>query len=197
MQNALSGVAAPLRAAGADVSFDDSSLRITVVFSDRAALINQLGGLTHALPASAEWSLVRAVFSPAAIEWADADEALTHVTRYSEAVDLSAACGMFTAQIDAGSKNLAPLDNAAANDDEAQLKRALLSYAQRGWQTALAQGGVIYQVGSNETRVEPCAARAVAIASSTFLPVRVALIVAVVELVGIGILVVRWRGRKK
>jgi hypothetical protein len=160
-------------------------------------LIDQLGGLTNALPALAEWSLVRAVFSPAAIEWEDADEALTHVTRYSEAVDLSVACSAFTAQIDSVSQNLAPLDNAAANDDEAQLKRVLLNYAQRGWQAALAQGGVIYQAGSNETRVEPCAARAVAIASSTFLPVRVALIVAVVELVGIGILVVRWRGRKK
>ncbi len=197
MQNALSGIAAPLRAAGADVSFDASSLRITVPFSDPAALIDQLGALTHALPASAEWSLPRAVFSPAAIEWVDADAALTHGTRYSEAVDLAAACGALTAQIDAVSQNLTPLDNAAASDDAAQLKRALLSYAQRGWQAALAQSGVIYRVGSNETRVEPCAARAVTIASSTFLPLRVALIVAVIEIVGIGILVARWRGKKQ
>jgi tetratricopeptide (TPR) repeat protein len=197
VQNALSGAAASLRAAGADVAFNDSSLRITVQFADDVELTDRLAALEKALPNGPEWSIVRAVLSPRQIAWEDTDELLTHATRYREDVDLSAACGAFSAQVDAAARNLSPLDGAPSNDDEAQLKRALLKYAQAGWQDALAQSRVSYQVGANQARVGTCAAHSVTIATSTFLPLRVALIVGVIEFVGIGILIARWMGRRQ
>ncbi len=203
MQNALSGAAASLRAVAlkgdADVVFDNSLLSITVRFASRAELIDRLTALSAALPDRAEWSLVRAVLSPRDLAWEQVDEVVTHVTRYREDIDLSTACAAFTAQMDAASKGLALLDRASTSpgDDEMQLKRALLKYAQSGWQSALAQSRVLYQVGANQARVEPCAARQVVISTSTFLPGRVGLIVAVVEIVGLGILVARWRRKKR
>ena len=197
LQNTLSGAATALRAAGADISFDQTSLNLTVQFADRAELIDKLAALSGAVPDRAEWALVRGILSPHDVAWEEADEVVTHVTSYHEEVDLSAACAAFAAESDTAAKNLLPLDSAAANDDEAQLKRALLKYAQEGWQSARAQSRATFQAGANETRVEPCAARAVTLSAATFLPLRVALIVAVVELVGIGILIVRWIGRRR
>jgi len=193
MQNALSGVAAQWRAAGADVTFDDSLLSVTVAFETRTELIDKLAALAQALPERAEWSLVHAVLSPRDIAWEEADEVVTHATRYREEVDFSPACSAFATQMDAISKDLSPLGSAPANDDETQLKRALLDYAASGWQGALAQSRVTYRVGSHEEHVEPCAVQPVVIAASSFLPLRVALIVGVVEIAGIGILIIRWR----
>ena len=197
LQNTLSGAAASLIVAGASVSFDDASFTITVPFAHRAELIDKLAALVNAMPDRAEWSLVRAVSSPHDVAWNETDEVITHVTNYREDVDLGAACSAFSAESSAATKSLALLDNAAANDDEAQLKRALLQNAQSGWQDALAQGSVTYRAGSNETRVEPCAARAVALSATAFRPLRVALIVAAIEIVGIGILIGRWRRRRR
>ncbi len=196
-QNVLSGVAASLRAAGAGVTFDASRFGITVPFASASDLTDKLAALAQALPSSAEWSFVRAVLSPKNIAWEDTDQAVTHATHLHEDIDLSPACGAFTVQVDALSSSLAPLANAPASDGAAQLQRALLQYAQSGWQAALAQGSVTYHVGANTTRVEPCAARAVELTASTFLPLRVALIVAGIEIVGIGILVARWRRRRR
>jgi len=103
----------------------------------------------------------------------------------------------FAAPLDAISQSLKPLDNAPATDEEAQLKRTLLKYAQRGWQSALASGRVTYRVGADETRVEACTAQTIVASSSTWRPERVALIVAGIELVGIAVLVVRWRGKTR
>ncbi len=199
LQNTLSGAAAALIAAGAHVSFDDASLAIAISFADHAELTDELAALAKVLPPGAEWSLVRAVLSPHDVLWNETDGLVTHVTDYREEVDLAAACSAFGAESAAAAKNLAPLDSApgTSRDDEAQLKRALLKYAQSGWQAALAQGSVTYRAGSNETRVEPCAVRTVALSASAFRPLRVALIVAAIEIVGIGILVVRWQRRKR
>ncbi|HEX7586782.1 MAG TPA: hypothetical protein VF478_00550, partial [Anaerolineae bacterium] len=197
LQNALSGATAALRTAGADVSFDTTGLTISVPFESRDELVVKLAVLAAALPDRTEWAVVHGILSPRAVEWEERDEVATHVTSYREEVDLSPACGAFAAQIDAGAKNLLALDSAAANDDEAQLKRALLKYAQDGWQSARAESRVTFQAGSNETRVEPCAARTITLSTSTFLPLRVALIVGVVETLGIGILILRWIGRRR
>lgn len=195
--NSLSGSAAALRAAGADVSFDETSLKISVPFDNRADLVIKLIALSAAVPAGPEWALVRGVLSPHDVAWEETDDVLTHVTSYREQVDLSTACGAFAAESATASKNLSPLNSAGANDDEAELKRALLKYAQDGWNSAQAQSRATFQAGANETRVEPCAAREVTLSAVTFLPLRVGLIVAVIELVGIGILVARWIGRKR
>jgi hypothetical protein len=200
MQNAASGVIAQMRQIGADANLasdgSNAALILTVTFSDRAELTVKLDALAKLLPTRADWALVRAVVSPDNVEWSETDEFFTHTTRYREDLDLSSACNEFNMQIGDLLKNLTPLDAAAANDSEAQLKRALLGYAQRGWQNALALGQVTYRAGADQARVDACAARTLEWSSSTWRPERVGLVVAGIELIGAGILIWRWRRRK-
>ncbi|MEW5718075.1 MAG: hypothetical protein AB1817_05585, partial [Chloroflexota bacterium] len=200
-QNELSGVVSTLRAAGADanIASDGVNILLTLAVPHQSPLQlrDQMRALAKTLPNRAEWSLVRAALSPTDIDWDEADELLTRTTRYREGVDLSPACRAFTAQLDPLAQNLKPLETASANNDEQQLKRALLKYAQRGWQSALANGRATYRAGAAEDRVEPCAAKTLAWSSSAWRPERVAVIVGVIELVGIGVLVARWIQARK
>ena len=200
-QNELSGIVSTLRAAGAEanIASDNANvlLTISVPFQTPLQLRDQMSALARTLPDRAEWSLVRATLTPTDIDWDEADELLTRATRYREGVDLSSACRAFTAQLDPLAQNLKPLEAASANDDEAQLKRALLKYAQRGWQSALANGRATYRAGAAEDRVEPCAAKLLAWSSSAWRPERVAVVVGVLEVAGITVLVARWMGRRK
>ena len=200
-QNELSGVVSTLRAAHADanIASDDANILLTIAvpYQTPLQLRDQMRAFAQTLPDRAEWSLVRAALSPDDIDFEETDELLTHVTRYREGVDLSPACRAFTAQLDPLAQNLKPLESASTNDAEAQLKRALLRYAQRGWQSALANARATYRAGAAEDRVEPCAAKTLAWSSSVWRPERVALIVGVVEVVGIAILIFRWRGKKR
>ena len=201
MQNAVSGVIASLRAAGTDASLvadgSNVALSINIAFADRAELANTLGALANALPNNADWSLVRAVLSPDNLEWNEADELFTHTTQYREDIDLSSACNAFNAQLDSIATNLSPLASASPNDDEAQLKHAMLNFAQKGWQNALSAGRVTYHAGANELRVDTCAAQTLAWSSSSWRIERVAIVVIVIELFGAGILVWRWRKRSR
>lgn len=201
LQNAVSGVVASLRAAGADANMaaDGANivLSLEITFENRAARDGALAALAQTLPDRAEWALVRAALSPSQIEWSESDEFFTRATSYREAVDLSPACAEFTAAVNEISKNLTPLASASANDDEAQLKRALFRFAQRGWQSALSFSRVTYRAGAEEARVDACAARTLAWSSSTWRPERVGWVVAVIELGGIGILAARWLSRRR
>jgi NADH:ubiquinone oxidoreductase subunit K len=56
---------------------------------------------------------------------------------------------------------------------------------------------VTYRAGPGETRVDACAARTIAWSSSSLRAERIALIVAAVEVVGIAVLMARWRRKKR
>ncbi|MBI3912975.1 MAG: hypothetical protein HY327_02080 [Chloroflexi bacterium] len=197
MQNMLSGVVARLRADGIEASYaaDAREILLTIIvpFSDTADLNNKLKGLANELE-GVEWSRARAVIAPSALTFGEMEEVWARTTRYRETVDLSGACRVFSAQLENLAPNVAALQN--ANDAEAQLKRALLAYAQTGWQSALAQGRVTYRVGSNETVVDACAAREVAVDIAPLRVERVAAIVIVIEILGGGILLLRRIRRK-
>jgi hypothetical protein len=199
-QNELSGVVSTWRAAGADAQIANEGanvlLLLTLPYQTPLQLRDRMSALAQKLPDRAEWSLVRAVLSPTDIDWEETDEWLTRVTRYREGVDFSPACRAFAAQLDPLAQNLKSLETASPSDDEAQLKRALFKYAQRGWQAALANGRATYRAGAEEERVEPCVAKMLAWSSSAWRPERVALIVGAIELVGIVILIVRWRRKR-
>ena len=139
---------------------------------------------------------MRAVFSPSDLAWEESDALLTQVTQYREGVDLSPVCSTLSAQLDGFTQNLKPLENLPASDEEGQLKRALLQYAQRGWQSAMATGSVTYRAGADETRVEACSARALASSSSTWRPDRVAIVVVAAQLVLLTMLAAAWWIRK-
>ncbi len=197
--NELSGVVARWRATGADahLASDGVNLWLTVTLPHQTPLQlrDAMRLLARQLSPRAEWALVRAVLSPGDIDWHETDEWFTRALRYSEAVDLSRACGAFTAQLDALAQHLQALENSPASD-EAQLQRALWRYAQRGWQASLATGRVVYRAGTREERVEACAAKTLVWSSSTWRPERVAIVVVVIEVVGIGFLIARWRRRR-
>ncbi|MBI5029839.1 MAG: hypothetical protein HZB51_04880 [Chloroflexi bacterium] len=201
MQNAASGTIAQLRQAGVDANLasdgSNVALVINVAFNSRAELATKLDALARLLPSRADWALLRAVIAPDNVEWSEADELFTHTIRYREDLDLSSACNEFNLQISDILKNLSSLDVASPNDVEAQLKRALLSYAQRGWQNALALGRVTYRAGTDEARVDACGARTLEWSPSSWRPERVGIIVAGIELIGAGILIWRWRSKSR
>lgn len=201
MQNAASGTIAQLRQAGADANLasdvSNVTLVINVTFTNRTELANKLDAFAKLLPNRADWALVRAVIAPDNVEWSETDELFTHTMRYREDLDLSAACNEFNLQISDVLKNLAPLDATSSNDVEAQLKRALLAYAQRGWQNALALGRVTYRAGADEARVDACGARTLEWSPSSWRPERVGIVVGGIEIIGAGILIWRWRKKRK
>ena len=198
--NTTSGIVAALRNS-TDVDANlvaqgtNVSIQINVPFENRGHLSAKLGALTQAMPNRAEWALMRAVLAPSQFEWTETDEWFTRSIRYSEYVDLSGTCNTFSTQLEGINQNIVPLANALPNDEEAQLKRALLQYAQRGWQNALSFAQVTFRAGKEETRVDACAAKTIAWSSSTWKIERVAILVLVIEVLGVGILVARWRAR--
>lgn len=197
MQNELSGITALARAAGieANYSVDAETMIVFVVpFSAAADLNSRLRAFADQIGTRAEWSLARAVIAPSALAWSETEELFARATRYREQVDLSGACRVFSAQLESVAQNLALLQT--ANDDVAQLKRALLTFAQSGWQRARAQGRVIYRVGENETIVDSCAAREIAMEAAPLRVERVAALVIALEILGGGILAWRWIRRK-
>jgi len=200
--NTTSGIVAALRnATEVDANLvaqgTHVSIQINVPFENRGHLSAKLNALAQVIPNRAEWALVRAVLAPSQFEWSETDEWFARSIRYREEIDLTGTCNTFNAQLEAIHQNLTPLANASPNDEEAQLKRALLQYAQRGWQNALSFAQVTFRAGEEETRVDACAAKKIAWSSSTWKIERVAILVLVIEVLGVGMLVARWRGRKR
>ena len=138
-------------------------------------LNDRLDGVGRALPDRPEWALARALVSPQSLDWDAAGGLISDSLHYREQVDLGQACATFQNNRQTISTNLRTLENASTTDTEAQLKRALLKNAQDGWQRALTQGRVTFRMGSNETTVEPCAARTVEVTAN---PVRIQFIAA-------------------
>ncbi|MBI5301890.1 MAG: hypothetical protein HY868_07120 [Chloroflexi bacterium] len=182
--------------AGAEISADLGTLNLNIAFANEADLMNKLNALMHATPDQPDWALVRAALAPKNIAWRSSEDGWFASLDYREQVDLSPACAAFSAQLDALAPTLASLDKASPKDDEAQLKRALLQSAQNGWRAALAQGRVTYRAGENETRVEACAAREIALTSSPFRVEYGAAVVGVIIVLGIAAGVVVFRGKK-
>ncbi|MBI5649399.1 MAG: hypothetical protein HZC40_02965 [Chloroflexi bacterium] len=197
-RTALASAVGALRAngAGAELADDLSSLAITVQFDDTTNLLFKLAALADVLPNVPDWARVRAIISPQSLLWSESEEVFTRNLRYHEQIDFSTACVKFSAQLANIAPNLAPLDKASPNDDEAQLKRALLQHAQTSWRAALAQGRVTYRAGENEIRVDACAAREIVIESAPLRVERVAMIALAIGIVGFVMLAWGWRTRK-
>ncbi len=204
LQNSLSGLITLLRNTGAGVTLSstdsDLALTITVPFRNQADLSTRLDALARITSDRADGSLVQGVLSPNELVWEERDNIVAQTTRYREQVDLSPACNAFSAQLDAVTQNLAPLENVSANDEEGQLKRALLKNAQSGWQQALSQARVTYRLGTNESQVDACTARTIDLSTIALHTERVIVLIGMsVIVIGDIVLLVLWlrsrRGR--
>ncbi len=185
LAKSVEGAMEGLRAAGAGVTVDVASpdVVLTIFAPLPQADWNILG---DALPERAEWSFVRAVLVPRALDWEPGAGFLAR-SRYHEEVNLAPACAAFQAQAASIAALSKPLDSAPVTDAEQQLKRALLQKASSGWQRALGQGRAIYRVGDGETSVEPCGTRAIDADAS---PLRAEVILAGAMTVLLAVLVV-------
>jgi hypothetical protein len=192
----MNDVASALRKTGADVTVapgsSDRTLTVLVPFDNAPDLNTKLNALAKNIPSQAEWSVLHAVLTPDELVWASSDASSLTSARYQERIDLSYACEILEGQSQAVDRGFKPLENAAANDAEAQLKRALLIQAKSGWQRARAQGDVTYSNGGDSTTVEACAARTVAFSSSPWRVEIIAGIAVAFWVVGMAVLFVVW-----
>jgi hypothetical protein len=199
LTKALNDVASALRKAGADVTVapgsSDRTLTVAIPFENVSDLNAKLNALAKNIPIQAEWSVLHAVLSPDELVWDSSGASLLTSARYQERINLSDACGILDGQSQAIDRGLKPLENAAANDAEAQLKRALLTQAKSGWQRARAQGDVTYSTGRDSTSVEACAARTVAFSSTPWRVEMIAGIAVGFWVVGMIVLFVVWSTR--
>ncbi len=194
----LNDVASALSKAGADVtvasSSSDRTLTVVVPFESASDLNAKLNALAKNVPNQAEWSVLHGVLSPDELVW-DSSGTMLSSARYQERTDLSYACGILEGQSQAIDRGLKPLENAATNDAEAQLKRALLTQARIGWQRARAQGDVTYSTGGDSTTVEACAARTVSFSTSPWRVEMIAGLAVGFWVVGMAILFIVWTMR--
>lgn len=202
LKNSANGVVTAARALGANGSLasDNSNivLTINVPYQNTAQLNSRLAALAKFLGSQPDWALVRAVMSPTELAWTENSQSIVGTTRYREGVDLAGACTIFDAQLQNVAQILAPLENAPANDDEKQFKRGLLKSTQAAWQSALAQGGVIYRAGSDEFTVEPCATRVIASSPFVIQPIGIALIgIPILVIIGLVVLLLSRRKTRR
>ncbi|MBI4788489.1 MAG: hypothetical protein HY782_15770 [Chloroflexi bacterium] len=199
VKNTVNGIAAGLSdVAAVSVTNDNSDIILTlnVPFATQTDLEDKLGVLAGAIPDRPEWALMREVMSPNLLTWDLAGGLIADATNYREEVDLARACAGVETQLQKIGQAVKPLENAAATDAEAQLKRALLKNAQSGWQRVLAQGRVSYRAGTSETTVDACGTRAIAYSAAPLRAEFVAVTVAAAAgLLGIAVLLVVWRTR--
>ncbi len=198
LENALSGIIPALRGAGAEADFvadaRGATLTVGIAFNNANDLRQTLPRVAAFFGERAEWSVARAVTEPSALVWNEAEELWARTTNYREAVDLSNACRVFSAHAQRITQTLAATPNTP--DEESQIKRALFTFAQGGWQSALAQGTMTYRAGGGETRVEACAAQQVALSTASPRIERVILTAFALEFFVGGVLLLRWRRRR-
>lgn len=180
---------------GVEVTPDgsDTAVVLTVPFDTNASLKTRLAAIGRALPAQPEWAFIRAVVAPSSVSWEASGGLISNSMYYQEQVNLADGCSAVQAQLGIISSGLNALDGAAANDQEAQLKRALLKTAQEGWQRTLTQGRASYRAGSAELGVEPCASRTLTWSEAP-LRIEFLIVVAVIVAVASGLaLLLMWR----
>lgn len=144
------------RAGQANVTADANGYTLTlkIPYSDDNDLRARLVKLAAALPARSDWTLVRAAMLPALLEFSITDDTFARAVHYREQVDLSAGQDAMQNTLNEMSAALGELSTASPDDQEAQLKRALLNHAQQWWHKQLGALTLDYELdaGSGITR---------------------------------------------
>lgn len=122
------------------------TLRLDIPFSDDADLRARLVKLASAIPARSDWALVRAALVPALLEFSMSDENFARRVRYREQVDMTPGQEAMQSTLNEMSATLGALNTASPDDQEAQLKLALLTDAQQWWYQQLGALTMDYEL---------------------------------------------------
>lgn len=130
------------------------TLTLDIPFSNDADLRARLVKLAAAIPVRSDWALVRAALVPASLEFTTSNENFARRVRYREQVDMTPGQEAMQSTLNEMSATLGALSTASPDDQEAQLKLALLTDAQQWWYQQLGALTMDYEldVGSGVTR---------------------------------------------
>lgn len=130
------------------------TLTLQIPFSDDNDLRTRLVKLASAIPARSDWALVRSALVPALLEFTISDDTFARRVHFREQVDLSAGQQEMQSTLNEMSAALGQLSTASPDDQEAQLKLALLTNAQQWWYRQLGALTLDYELdaGSGVTR---------------------------------------------
>lgn len=129
-------------------------LTLKIPFNGDNDLRNRLVRLAAAIPTRSDWALVRAALVPAALEYATTDDVLARRVKYREQVDLGVGQQAMQSALNEMSATLGQLGAASPDDQEAQLKLALVDHARQWWYKQLGALTLDYELdaGSGVTR---------------------------------------------
>lgn len=130
------------------------ALTLHIPFANDADLRARLVKLASAIPARSDWNLLRAALVPAQLDFTTDDDFLARRVHYREEVDLTAGQEAMQNALNEMSAALGQLNTASPDDQEAQLKLALLNHAQQWWYKQLGALTLDYELdaGNGVTR---------------------------------------------
>jgi hypothetical protein len=137
-----------------DADANGYTLTLTIPFANDNDLRERLVKLAAALPARSDWALVRATLVPAALEFSNGEDIFSQRVHYMEQVDLGNGQAAIQNTLNEMSATIGALSRASPDDQEAQLKLALLNHAQQWWFNALGALTLDYELdaGNGATR---------------------------------------------
>jgi hypothetical protein len=143
-------------AGSAELAEDASGYTLTldIPFGNANDLRARLVKLASAIPARSDWALARAALVPAALEFSIDDGTFERRVEYREQVDLTQGQAALQSTLNEMSAALGELSTASPDDQEAQLRRALLEHAREWWYRQLGALTLDYELdaGSGVTR---------------------------------------------
>lgn len=130
------------------------TITLKIPFASDSDLRTRLIKLGSAIPARSDWQLVRAALVPSLLEFSTGEDTFARTVHYREQVDLSAAQTEIQNTLNEMSASIGALSAASQEDQEAQLKLALLDHAQQWWYQQLGALTLDYELdaGNAATR---------------------------------------------
>lgn len=150
--NALNQTGAGTATLAADTN--GYTITLAIPYNDDNDLRTRLVRLAGAIPVRSDWALVRAALVPALLEYSTSDDALSRSVKYREQVDLGPGQQAMQNTLNETSETLAQLNAAPPDDQESQLKSALLEHAREWWYKQFGALTLDYELdaGSGVTR---------------------------------------------
>lgn len=148
------------------------TLSLKIPFTDDNDLRIRLIKLASAIPARSDWALVRAALIPALLEFTTSEDTFSRRINYREQVDLSAGQAQLQTTLNEMSATLGQLSTASPDDQEAQLKLALVTHAQQWWYKQLSALTLDYELDAGgvtrQWTLSPNAPRTLAYSADAF-----------------------------